>query len=139
MVIKCYRELIVWQKTMDIVEKIYIITKGFPKEEMYGMTSQIRRAAVSIPSNIAEGQARKSSKEFHHFLSISLGSKAELETQILLSQRLGYISIEASPKILLQLEEISRLLNGLIKSLNNSSHSTGHSLLTTDHCFEERL
>jgi len=82
----------VWKKSMDLAEAIYTITKAFPKEEVYGFTSQIRRAAVSIPSNIAEGAARKSNKEFQQFLSISLGSLAEVETQYQLAVRLGFTS-----------------------------------------------
>lgn len=86
----------VWKKSMDLAEAIYTITLAFPKEEVYGLTSQIRRAAVSIPSNIAEGAARKSNKEFLQFLSISLGSLSEVETQSQLAIRLGFISEDAN-------------------------------------------
>ncbi|HKC66104.1 MAG TPA: four helix bundle protein, partial [Pyrinomonadaceae bacterium] len=88
--VRNYSELIVWQKAMDLVEGIYAATKQFPKEEIYGLTSQIRRAAVSIPSNIAEGQGRKSINEFLHHLSIAYGSLREVETQILIAERLLY-------------------------------------------------
>lgn len=115
--VRNYRELIVWQKAMDLVELIYQATKQFPKEELYGLTSQVRRSAVSIPSNIAEGQARKSTAEFLNFLSIANGSRAEMETQILLAQRLKYVTNETSQPILNLSEEVSRLLNGLMNSL----------------------
>lgn len=87
--IRSYRDLVVWQKGMDLVEGVYRVTKAFPKDEVYGLTSQIRRAVVSIPSNIAEGQSRMTSGEFIHFLGIARGSLAELETQIILAQRLS--------------------------------------------------
>ena len=92
---KDYRELIVWQKAMDLVEAIYRTTARFPKEELYGLTSQIRRAAVSIPSNIAEGQARNTTRDFLHFLAIAYGSLKEVETQVLIAERLGYIDESA--------------------------------------------
>ena len=119
MTVKNYRELIVWQKAMKLVTSIYKISQQFPKEEIYGLTSQIRRAAVSIPSNIAEGQARQSTKEFLHFLSIAQGSRAEVETQILIAQRLEYIDESNSTIIINQLEELARILYGLTKSLKN--------------------
>ncbi|MCK9263310.1 MAG: four helix bundle protein [Deltaproteobacteria bacterium] len=115
--VRNYRELIVWQKAMDLVELVYQATKQFPKEELYGLTSQIRRSAVSIPSNIAEGQARKSTAEFLNFLSIANGSRAEMETQILLAQRLNYAANDTAQKILALSEEVNRLLNGLMNSL----------------------
>ena len=115
--VRNYRELIVWQKAMDLVELVYQATKQFPKEELYGLTSQVRRSAVSIPSNIAEGQARKSTAEFLNFLSIANGSRAEMETQILLAQRLKYVTNETAQLILNLSEEVNRLLNGLMNSL----------------------
>ncbi|MGA7982024.1 MAG: four helix bundle protein [Chromatiaceae bacterium] len=111
--VQSYRDLIVWQKSMDLVERVYRMTRVFPKEEMYGLSSQIRRAAVSIPSNIAEGQARKSTAEFLHFLSIAQGSRAEVETQTLIAQRLGYVTQAQIKEILSLLDEISRMLNTL--------------------------
>jgi four helix bundle protein len=90
MKVKNYRELIVWQKAMDLVEGVYKSSKGFPREEVYALTSQIRRAAVSIPSNIAEGQGRRSTAEFLHHLSIAHGSLRETETQILVAARLEF-------------------------------------------------
>jgi four helix bundle protein len=115
--VRNYRELIVWQKAMDLVELVYQATKQFPKEELYGLTSQVRRSAVSIPSNIAEGQARKSTAEFLNFLSIANGSRAEMETQILLAQRLNYVTTDTAQPILNLSEEVNRLLNGLMNSL----------------------
>ncbi len=110
---KSYLDLIVWQKSMELVERMYRMTKVFPQEEQYGLTSQIRRAAVSIPSNIAEGQARKSTAEFRNFLSIALGSRAEVETQTLIAQRLGYVTQVQTEEILSLLDELSRMLNTL--------------------------
>src|ERR1700737_2650394 len=86
-----YKNLLVWQKAMTLVSRIYEVTRTFPKEEMYGLTSQIRRAAVSIPSNIAEGQARLTVGEFRQFLGMARGSLAELDTQLVISQQLGYL------------------------------------------------
>ena len=87
-----YRDLIAWQKAMDLVTAIYRATAGFPRDEIYGLTSQLRRAAVSIPSNIAEGQGRQSTREFIHFLSIAYGSLNEAQTQILIAERLKYLN-----------------------------------------------
>src|SRR5579864_9055186 len=87
-----YRDLKTWQEAMELVKGVYVATRHFPRDELYGLTSQLRRAAVSIPSNIAEGQARFSSKEFAHFLSQARGSLVEIETQILIAQDLGYLS-----------------------------------------------
>ena len=117
MAVKDYRELIVWQKAMDLVELLYGRTRSFPKEELYGLTAQMRRAAVSIPSNIAEGQARRTTRDFIHFLSIARGSLKELETQIIISQRLGYIDATQQSELVAATEEISRLISGLSKSL----------------------
>ncbi len=114
-----FKDLIAWQKSMDMAEAVYAATRGFPKEELYGLTSQVRRAAVSVPSNIAEGQARFSTAEFQKFLSISQGSRAEVETQMLLAQRLGYITDEPMKPILALLLEVKRLLHGLQNSLKN--------------------
>lgn len=115
--VRNYRELIVWQKAMNLVEQVYQASKQFPKEELYGLTSQVRRSAVSIPSNIAEGQARKSTAEFLNFLSIANGSRAEMETQIQLALRLKYVTNDTAQSILSLSEEVNRLLNGLMNSL----------------------
>src|SRR5262245_33204110 len=112
-----YRQLLVWQKSMDLAEKVYVQTASYPKEERYGLTSQMRRAAASIPSNIAEGQGRRSSDdEFIRFLQISLGSLCELETQLELSLRLKLISNDRVIELRPALDEVGRLLNGLIRS-----------------------
>ena len=117
MTVRNYSELIVWQKAMDLVEEIYAATKQFPKEELYGLTSQIRRAAVSVPSNIAEGQGRKSTNEFLHHLSIAHGSLREVETQILIAGRLLYVGQEDINSVLELSAEVGRLINGLANSL----------------------
>lgn len=117
MAVQSYRQLVAWQKAMELVKDVYEITKNFPKEEIYGLTSQIRRAAVSIPSNIAEGQGRDSTKEFLHHLSIAYGSLMETETQILIAENLNYLNAEKSNLILEKSAETGRLINGLIRSL----------------------
>lgn len=117
-----YRDLIVWQKSMELVERVYRMTRAFPAEELYGLSSQVRRAAVSIPSNIAEGQARKSTAEFRNFLSIAQGSRAEVETQTLIAQRLGYVTENQIQNILSLLEEVAKMLNVLSTNLPKSNH-----------------
>lgn len=107
-----YENLKVWQKSMDLVELIYLLTKEFPKTEMYGLSSQMKRCAVSIPSNIAEGSRRKTDKDFAQFLSIAFGSGAELETQLILAKRLGFV-LHTS-----QYEKVVQLLHGVMKMLN---------------------
>ncbi len=114
-----HKNLLVWQKSIAFVTSIYNLTKNFPKEELYCIVSQIRRAAVSIPSNMAEGCARKSTKEYVQFLYVSLGSAAELETQLIISMNLGFIDNDNAHQIHVELEEIIRMLTGLIKSLSN--------------------
>jgi four helix bundle protein len=114
---KTHKDLDVWKKAIGFVVSIYKITYSFPKEELYGLTSQIRRAAVSIPSNIAEGSARNHDKEFRQFLYIALASGAELETQLIISQKLGFVSDEKSQELINELNIISRMLQGLIKSI----------------------
>ena len=113
-----YKNLKVWQKSMDLVEMIYNITKSFPREEIYGITSQIQRSAVSIPSNIAEGAGRNSEKQFCYFLSIANGSAYELNTQLLLAIRLGYTSKDQTKGILELLNEIEKMCFVLIKKLS---------------------
>ena len=93
---KSHRDLDAWKKSIGLVSEIYLLTKKFPPDELYGLTSQMRRAAVSVPSNIAEGAARGSSKEFSRFLSISLGSLAEMETQLLIAENLNYLPPDIS-------------------------------------------
>jgi four helix bundle protein len=112
-----YRDLVAWQKAMDLAERIYRETADFPLEERYGLTAQMRRAATSIPSNIAEGQGRRSTdEEFARFLKIALGSLCELETQLELSLRLKRISAEQLSDVRPPAEEVGRLINGLIRS-----------------------
>ncbi len=114
-----YRELIVWQKSIDLVAEVYDIVKFFPKEEIYALSSQVRRAAVSIPSNIAEGHNRNYDKEFVHFLCIARGSLGELETQLFIAKRLNYISEEQVNKLLTDCYEIGKMLNALIKKIKS--------------------
>ena len=114
---RSYRELVVWQKAMKFVGAIYEATRNFPTEERYGLTNQLRRAAVSVPSNIAEGQARFSQKEFHHFLSIARGSLAEIETQLFLAKELGYLSATKCASLIANADELGRILNGLIAAI----------------------
>jgi len=115
-----YRELVVWQKAMDLVELVYRDTGTIPKQELYGLTSQMRRAAVSIPSNIAEGQGRRTTGEFLHFLSIAYGSLRELETQVMISKRLCFIGEAEFGSLMQAAAEVGRLLNGLSNSLEKT-------------------
>ena len=116
--VKSFRDLEVYKKAREVSKEIYLLTKAFPKEELYGLTSQIRRSAVSVPSNIAEGAARNHDNEFRQFLYIALGSGAELETQLIISKMLGYITDEKSEELVIELNSISRMIQGLIKSIN---------------------
>jgi len=113
---KNYRDLIVWQKAMEAAAEIYRISKKLPIEELYILSNQMRRAAISIPSNIAEGQARNSKKEFIRFLSIAQGSRSELETQLLLSVKVGYLSDSDIEMVMGLLGETGKLLTSLIHS-----------------------
>ena len=117
MKLKNYQDLIAWQKSMDLVEEVYRSSRDFPREEMYGLTSQIRRAAVSIPSNIAEGQGRRTTADFLRHLSIAYGSLREVETQILIAKRLNYIAQKRLEEVMKLAGEVGRLLNGLMASL----------------------
>jgi four helix bundle protein len=117
MPVKHYRELIVWQKSVDLVEAIYRISQRFPSDERFGLTSQLRRAAISIPSNVAEGQSRGTPRDFNKFLDIANGSLAELETQLIIAARLTYLTNEERDVALSKSAEIGRLLNGLQKSI----------------------
>lgn len=113
-----YKNLEVWRKAMAVVKAVYVMTQKFPKEELYGLTNQMRRAAVSVPSNIAEGKSRFSNKEFARFLLIARGSVAELETQVLISQDLSYAPTEQIETLLQDIAEVGRMLSGLVSSLN---------------------
>ncbi len=112
-----FRNLIAWQKAKALAKDIYLVTRSFPKEEMYGLTIQMRRAAVSIPSNIAEGKGRSSRKDYCHFLTQARGSLYELETQVELALDLGYADSKTAKPLLSQCDELGRILNGLIRSL----------------------
>ena len=124
---KPHKRLIVWQKAMDAVEEVYRLTERFPSEERFGLVSQMRRASISIATNIAEGAARQTTREGLQFLFISRGSLSELDTQLEIAERLGFIQNEQRATTLQSLEEIARLLNGLITSQRNRP---GRSLLT---------
>ena len=116
-----YRDLVAWQKAMDLVERIYVATADFPREERYGLTSQVRRAAVSVPSNIAEGQGRRTSDdEFVRFLQIAMGSLAELQTQLELAGRLHFLDKQRATALRSSSDEVGRLLSGLVKSRKRS-------------------
>jgi len=115
-----YRELKVWRLAMELAEEVYKLCAEFPRQEIYGLTSQLQRAAVSIPSNIAEGQARNSNKKFNHFLGISRGSLAELGTQLMLAQRLGYLAEDKLNPALEKAEEIGKMLKGLQKTVSTN-------------------
>ncbi len=119
-----YKKLQVWSKSMDLARNIYFITKSFPKDEQYGLISQMRRCAVSIPSNIAEGSQRVSDKEFSNFILIARGSLAELETQLILAADLEYLSTETMRNVSSSIDELSRMLHSFYSKLkaNNSKH-----------------
>jgi len=117
--VKNYQDLIVWQKAMDVVVEVYRLTKKFPQGEFYGLTNQIRRAAISIPSNIAEGHTRNSRAEYLNFLSIAQGSRAEVETQMIISVRLGYLTSEETLPTLSLLNEINRIIGTIRQKLNS--------------------
>ena len=112
-----YRELLVWQQSMELVKQVYIVTRAFPRAEIYGLTSQIRRAAVSVASNIAEGQGRESRPEFYQFLSKARGSLMEVETQILIAHELGFVAKAEADTLIALTSKVGQLLNGLMRSL----------------------
>ena len=114
-----YKELVVWQKSMQAVKNVYSLVKKLPKEEQYTLSDQMRRAAVSIPSNIAEGFGRHSAKDYSRFLSIARGSKYELETQLRICIMLGYLSEKDTSETLLLLEEVGKMLNSLMRKLTS--------------------
>ena len=115
--IRSFHDLIVWQRAVDFTVKIYTVTKNFPREEMYGLTSQIRRASVSIPSNIAEGQAHNTKPAFANHLDIALGSAAELETQLTIALKIGYLQQSEYENLTTNLVEITRMLYGLLNKV----------------------
>jgi four helix bundle protein len=126
--VKSYEDLLAWQEAVQLANIVYRATKGFPPEERYGLTNQMRRAAVSVPSNIAEGQARATRGEFLNFLGIARGSLAELDTQTILARQLGMLPEKQTEEVRQQIVKVGKLLNGLRRSL-----ATSHQPLTTSH------
>ena len=123
---KSYKDLLVWQKSMTMVRLIYELTRSFPQDERFGLVIQMRRAAVSVPSNIAEGQSRHTSGEFIQFISHAEGSLAELDTQVLIAIELGFCTLPQAEVVLSLIDELQRMLNGLRQKL-----ATRHSPLAT--------
>ena len=115
--LRSYRDLMVWQKAVELALLICRLSEGFPKREIYGLTSQVRRAGVSVPSNIAEGYGRGSRKEYVQFLSIAQGSLKEMETQTILAERLGYATLSQTERVLSESELVGKMLGSLIRSL----------------------
>jgi four helix bundle protein len=132
-----HRDLIAWQRAMELVTELYRVTSTFPREELYGLVSQLRRAAVSVPSNLAEGNSRNSRNEFHHFIGQARGSLAEIETQIEIARNLGFVTAEACNVLLAKVDGVGRLLAGLrawsrtapLSTRSNSLRATRDSLL----------
>ena len=125
------QDLLVWQKAMDMVLKVYEVTRSFPRDEVYGLVSQMRRTAISVPSNIAEGKGRRSRKELAQFLFHARGSLLELETQNRIAERLGYLDRSGAAGLKIHSSEVGRLLNGMISHFTNSP-TAGDSNLTPD-------
>ena len=119
--VKTHCDLNVWNDSIILVKEIYKVTVKFPKEEIYGLTSQIKRAVVSIPSNIAEGASRQTNKEFIQFLYIALGSTSEVETQLIIAKELCFIDDNGLNNLLIKIKSIKKMLNGLIKHLKDKS------------------
>lgn len=119
-----YRDLVAWQRGMALAKMIYIASAQFPREETFGLKSQMRRCAVSVPSNIAEGQGRTTRGEFHQFLGQARGSLYELETQTLLASELGYFSAEQREALIRECRELGRILNGLMNSIRPTAAKT---------------
>lgn len=119
--IRSHRDLLVWQKAMDLVVAVYRATESFPKAETYGLTSQIRRAVTSVPANIAEGQGRRLPKEFIYFLANARGSLWELDTHLEAATRLAFLEPDTHHQLQSQMDEVGRMLNGLMRSVGNSS------------------
>ncbi len=115
-----FLELKIWQKSMDLSKKLFVLTKSFPSEEKFSLTSQINRASISVPSNIAEGTSRSSNKDFSRFLQIALGSCFEIETQLILARDFQYVSIEDSQELIKLTKEIQKMIKGFIHSLDKN-------------------
>jgi four helix bundle protein len=120
--IKSYRDLVVWQKAMELVTEVYRVTKKFPKDELFGLTGQMRRAAVAVPSNIAEGYGKSSRKEYIYFLTHARGSLLELETQVLIASNLSYLKESETDDLLSLVSEVGRIIHGLLSSLKTPKH-----------------
>jgi len=120
-----YKDLIAWQKGMELVVAVYDATEGLPTHEQFGLVSQLRRAAVSVPSNIAEGKAHHSNRDFVRFLRHARGSVAEIETQVLIAQQRRYLPVATTNKLTQQLDELGRILSGLINSLKEPGQDSG--------------
>jgi four helix bundle protein len=118
--IRSHRDLVAWQKAMELVVIVYRASEAFPKGELYGLTSQLRRAAVSIPANIAEGQGRRGKGEFLQFLSNARGSLLELDTHLEIALRLGYLTPQQHATVCTQSHQVGRLINGLMRSLTTN-------------------
>lgn len=118
---RSHKDLDLWQKSISFVTEIYKITEAFPRSEIYGLISQIRRSAVSIPSNVAEGAGRQSKLEFRQFLYIALGSSIELETQLIISRNLGFIDSDCCTELCEELTNIIRMIHGLINNISKTS------------------
>ena len=119
-----HEKLDVWIKSLDLVVRIYKATESFPKEEKFGLTSQIRRAAVSVPANIAEGAGRRSEKEFAYFLSNAQGSSSEVETELLIAHRLGYLNPDVFGELQTSLDQIGQMLHGLARHVRTKVRKT---------------
>jgi len=124
MPILTYRDLEVWKQGMELVEECYKLTTGFPRSELFGLTTQIRRAAVSIPANVAEGQCRRETKPYRHHVSIAIGSHGELETYFELSVRLGFLSRSDYSRVMKRCDSVGRLLSGLHRALKRRIERT---------------
>jgi four helix bundle protein len=127
-----FKDLIAWQKGMALVEAVYDATEGFPPHEQYGLVSQLRRAAVSVPSNIAEGKAHYSNRDFVRFLRHARGSLAEIETQVLIAQQRRYLPSATTTTLTQQIDELGRILSGLINSLKERERAQDSELGTQD-------
>ena len=121
---KSHKDLLVWQKSMELVTNVYVASRSFPKDEIFGIVSQMRRAAVSIPSNISEGYGRLYEKETVKFLSNALGSATELETQMIISRNLSFLPVEDATELIMNIQEIIRMLSSLIKTFDTNNSST---------------
>jgi four helix bundle protein len=119
--LRSYRDLEVWRRSIDLVEAIYRASSAWPSDERFGLTGQVRRAAVSVPANVAEGAARQGTREFLQFLGVAKGSLAEVETHLILAERLEYLAAQKSETLLASAAEIGRMLSGLTKSLRSKS------------------